>query len=108
MNWGSVLTTAGDLVFAGGTNDRQFRAYDAKTGEELWHFRTNSGIMAPPSTFEVNGVQYIAVAVRLRRRSRVPAEPDGRAGRLERGRAAGRRHLGVRRLQVNAEAPTSS
>ena len=62
MNWGSVLTTAGDLVFAGGTNDRQFRAYDAKTGEELWHFRTNSGIQAPPSTFEVNGVQYIAVA----------------------------------------------
>ena len=61
MNWGSVLTTAGDLVFAGGTNDRQFRAYDAKTGEELWHFRTNSGIQAPPSTFEVNGVQYIAV-----------------------------------------------
>ena len=62
MMWGSVLTTAGDLVFAGGTNDRQFRAYDAKTGEELWHFSTNSGIMAPPSTFEVNGVQYIAVA----------------------------------------------
>jgi alcohol dehydrogenase (cytochrome c) len=62
MNWGSVLTTAGDLVFAGGTNDRQFRAYDAKTGNELWHFRTNSGVIAPPSTFQVNGVQYIAVA----------------------------------------------
>ena len=61
MMWGSVLTTAGDLVFGGGTNDRQFRAYDAKTGEELWHFKTNSGVIAPPSTFEVNGVQYIAV-----------------------------------------------
>jgi len=61
MMWGSVLTTAGDLVFAGGTNDRMFRAYDAKTGEELWHFKTNSGIMAPPSTYEVNGVQYVAV-----------------------------------------------
>ncbi|HET6305707.1 MAG TPA: PQQ-dependent dehydrogenase, methanol/ethanol family [Rhodopila sp.] len=61
MNWGSVLSTAGDLVFTGGTNDRMFRAYDAKTGEELWHFRTNSGIIAPPSTFEVNGVQYVAV-----------------------------------------------
>jgi alcohol dehydrogenase (cytochrome c) len=60
--WGSLLTTAGDLVFGGGTNDRQFRAYDGKTGEELWHFKTNSGIIAPPSTFEVNGVQYIAVA----------------------------------------------
>jgi alcohol dehydrogenase (cytochrome c) len=61
MNWGSVLTTAGGLLFAGGTNDRMFRAYDASTGEELWHFRTNSAIIAPPSTFEVNGVQYIAV-----------------------------------------------
>ena len=32
MMWGSMLTTAGDLVFGGGTNDRQFRAYDAKLG----------------------------------------------------------------------------
>ena len=62
MNWGSVLTTGGGLLFAGGTNDRMFRAYDAKSGEELWHFRTNSGVIAPPSTFEVNGVQYVAVA----------------------------------------------
>jgi alcohol dehydrogenase (cytochrome c) len=61
MMWGSLLTTAGNLVFGGGTNDRQFRAYDASSGEELWHFKTNSGIIAPPSTFEVNGVQYIAV-----------------------------------------------
>jgi alcohol dehydrogenase (cytochrome c) len=62
MMWGSMLTTAGDLVFGGGTTDRQFRAYDAKTGEELWHFKTNSGVIAPPSTFEVAGVQYVAVA----------------------------------------------
>jgi alcohol dehydrogenase (cytochrome c) len=61
MMWGSLLTTAGGLVFGGGTNDREFRAYDANSGEELWHFRTNSGVIAPPSTFAVNGVQYIAV-----------------------------------------------
>ncbi len=61
MMWGSLLTTAGGLVFGGGTNDREFRAYDANTGEELWHFKTNSGIIAPPSTFEVGGVQYVAV-----------------------------------------------
>ena len=48
-------------MFGGGTNDREFRAYDAKTGEQLWHFKTNSGIIAPPSTFEIAGVQYIAV-----------------------------------------------
>ncbi len=62
MMWGSLLTTAGGLVFGGGTNDRMFRAYDAKSGEEVWKFRTNSGVIAPPSTFEVNGTQYIAVA----------------------------------------------
>jgi alcohol dehydrogenase (cytochrome c) len=61
MMWGSVLTTAGGVVFTGGTNDREFRAYDANTGEELWHFKTNSGVIAPPSTFEVGGVQYVAV-----------------------------------------------
>lgn len=57
---GSPLATAGGLVFVG-TVDRYFRALDAKTGEVLWQFRTNSGIHAVPSTFEVNGKQYIAV-----------------------------------------------
>jgi len=55
------LTTAGNLVFGGGTNDREFRAYDARTGDQLWHFKTNSGIIAPPSTYAVDGVQYVAV-----------------------------------------------
>jgi len=61
MNWGSILATAGDVILTGGTNDRYFRAFDARTGEQLWQFRTNSGIIAPPSTFEVGGVQYVAV-----------------------------------------------
>ncbi|MBM4184205.1 MAG: PQQ-dependent dehydrogenase, methanol/ethanol family [Gemmatimonadetes bacterium] len=60
-NWGGVLTTAGDLVFAGGTSDRYFRAFNARTGEQLWQFRTNSGVIGVPSTFSVDGVQYIAV-----------------------------------------------
>lgn len=62
MNWGSLLTTGGGLVFNGGTNDRMFRAYDARSGEQLWQFRTNSGIMAPPVSYEIDGVQYISVA----------------------------------------------
>ncbi len=61
MNWGSVLTTAGGLVFMGGTNDRMFRAFDADNGDLLWKIKTNSGIMAPPIAYEVDGVQYIAV-----------------------------------------------
>ena len=60
-NWGPVLTTAGDLVFMGGTNDRYFRAFHAKTGKLLWEQRTNSGVTGVPSTYAVNGKQYVAV-----------------------------------------------
>jgi alcohol dehydrogenase (cytochrome c) len=62
MNWGPLLTTAGGLVFGGGTNDRYFRAFDANSGEVLWQFRTNSGITAPPVSFAIDGVQYVGVA----------------------------------------------
>ncbi len=60
-NWGPVLATAGDVVFMGGTSDRYFRAFDAKTGAELWRQRTNSGITGVPSSYAVDGKQYIAV-----------------------------------------------
>ena len=61
MNWAGILATGGGLVFAGGTNDRDFRAFDAASGNLLWQVRTNSGIIAPPVSFSVDGVQYIAV-----------------------------------------------
>ena len=60
-NWGPVLTTGSGLVFAGGTNDRYFRAFDGRTGEPVWQWRTNSGITGVPSSFAVDGVQYVAV-----------------------------------------------
>jgi alcohol dehydrogenase (cytochrome c) len=60
-SFGPVLTTGGNLVFQGGTNDRYFRAFDAKTGEKLWQFRTNSGVTAVPMSYMVDGVQYVAV-----------------------------------------------
>jgi alcohol dehydrogenase (cytochrome c) len=59
--FGSVLATSGDLVFVGGTNDRNFRAFDAKSGELLWEQKTNSGIMGMPVSYEVEGTQYIAI-----------------------------------------------
>ena len=59
--FGSVTATAGDLVLVGGTNDRMFRAFHAKTGELLWEQKTNSGIMGMPIAYEVDGTQYIAV-----------------------------------------------
>jgi alcohol dehydrogenase (cytochrome c) len=61
QNWGPVLATGGDLLFSGGTNDRMFRAYDAKSGEVLWQFPTLSGINGVPVSFAVDGRQYIAV-----------------------------------------------
>lgn len=60
-NWGGILTTAGGLVFGGGTADRIFRALDASTGTLLWQMPTNSGVMGQPSTFMVEGRQYVAV-----------------------------------------------
>lgn len=60
-NWGPVLATAGGLVFGGGTNDRAFRAFDAETGALLWQQRTNSGVVGVPSTYAVDGRQYVAV-----------------------------------------------
>ena len=55
------MTTGGNLVFAGGTNDRYFRAFDASNGEKLWEIRTNSGVTAVPASYSVDGVQYVAV-----------------------------------------------
>src|ERR1700689_2951191 len=59
--FGSVTATAGDLVFAGGANDRVFRAFNAKTGEVLWEQKTNSGIRGMPMAYEVDGTEYIAI-----------------------------------------------
>ena len=60
-NWGPMLATGGDVLFSGGTNDRMFRAFDAKSGKVLWENKTNSGVTGVPSSFEVDGTQYIAV-----------------------------------------------
>ncbi len=59
--WGPLLSTGGNLIFTGGTNDRMFRAFDASNGKVLWEFPTNSGVTAAPASYEVDGVQYIAV-----------------------------------------------
>jgi alcohol dehydrogenase (cytochrome c) len=60
-NWGPMLATGGGVVFTGGTNDRLFHAFDAKTGKLLWEFPTNSGVLGQPTSFMVDGKQYIAV-----------------------------------------------
>ena len=60
--WAGVLATAGNLVFTG-TGDGYFKAFDAKSGKELWKFQTGSGIVSPPITWEQDGEQYLGVTV---------------------------------------------
>lgn len=58
---GGALATAGGLVFHGEGNG-YLDAIDAATGELLWQFQCGAGVNAPPVTYEVDGIQYVAVA----------------------------------------------
>jgi PQQ-dependent dehydrogenase (methanol/ethanol family) len=59
--WSGALATAGDVVFYG-TMDGWFKAVDAKTGQALWRFKTDSGIIGQPMSYRgPDGRQYIAV-----------------------------------------------
>lgn len=58
---GGALSTAGGLVFAGNSSHNEFAAYRADTGERLWSHDAQTGVLAGPSTFEVDGEQYVAV-----------------------------------------------
>jgi alcohol dehydrogenase (cytochrome c) len=57
-----ALATAGDLVFHG-EPDGQFQAYDARNGELLWQWQTGAGADAPAISYEIDGTQYVAIAV---------------------------------------------
>jgi PQQ-dependent dehydrogenase (methanol/ethanol family) len=58
--WSGALSTAGDLVFYG-TLEGYLKAVDAKTGKELYKFKTPSGIIGNVMTYEHRGKQYVAV-----------------------------------------------
>ena len=58
--WSGALATAGGVVFYG-TLEGYLKAVDAKTGKELYKFKTGSGIIGNVTTYEQNGRQYIAV-----------------------------------------------
>jgi quinohemoprotein ethanol dehydrogenase len=57
---GGTLTTAGNLVFQG-TADGRFVAYSADKGEKLYEVALGTGVIAPPMTYEMDGVQYVTV-----------------------------------------------
>lgn len=58
--WSGALATAGGVVFYG-TLEGYLKAVDAKTGKELYKFKTASGIIGNVTTYENNGRQYIAI-----------------------------------------------
>ena len=59
---GGVLSTAGNLVFEG-TAEGNLEAYRAATGEKLWSADAQSGVVAAPVSYSVNGEQFVAVVV---------------------------------------------
>lgn len=58
---GGVLATAGDLVFHGSATGF-LNAYNADDGKKLWQFPAQTGIVAPPMSYAIDGEQYIAVS----------------------------------------------
>lgn len=61
-NYGGPVVTAGGLIFIGASKDEKFRAFDKQTGEVLWETKLPAGGYATPSTYEVNGKQYVVIA----------------------------------------------
>ena len=58
--WSGALSTAGGVVFYG-TLEGYLKAVDAKTGKELYKFKTPSGIIGNVMTYEHSGKQFVAV-----------------------------------------------
>ena len=61
-NYGGPLVTAGGIVFIGATRDEMFRAFDKRTGRELWSTKLPAAGYASPATYEVGGRQYVVIA----------------------------------------------
>ncbi len=85
-----TLATGGGLVFQGDA-DGVFTAYDAKTGDRLWHYDAGLGISAPPITYKIDGTQYIALLV---------GYGGGYAGRISSGAESSGWAYGVHRRRL--------
>jgi quinoprotein glucose dehydrogenase len=59
---GGPVVTASGLTFIGGTDDARFRAFDSRTGKEIWTYRLDYSAHATPVTYRgKDGKQYVAV-----------------------------------------------
>jgi lanthanide-dependent methanol dehydrogenase len=94
--WSGALATAGNVVFYG-TLEGYLKAVDAKTGKELYKFKTPSGIIGNVTTYEHGGKQYIAIlsgvggwaGIGLAAGLLAPQEAAGWHGAVHPGRQAG-------------------
>ena len=97
-NWGSMLATAGGVVFSGGTNDRKVHAFDAASGKLLWEFVDQLRASSRRRRTFTDGRQAVPRrALRLgRRRPRNERRARPHVSRQGPRAARGRRHLGLR------------
>ncbi len=61
-NYGGPVITKNNLLFIAATKDGYFRAFDRRSGELLWEYRLPAPAFATPALYQVDGVQYIALA----------------------------------------------
>lgn len=61
-NYGGPLVTASGLLFIGATADETFRVFDKETGKILWQTKLPFGGNATPSTYMINGRQYVVIS----------------------------------------------
>ncbi len=61
-SYGGPVITASGLLFIAGTKDGKFRAYNKANGELLWETKLPAAGFATPSTYQVNGKQYVVIA----------------------------------------------
>lgn len=62
IGFGGPIVTAGGLLFIGATNDKRFRAFDSKTGKQLWETKLEYSAIAVPMTYQgKDGKQYVAI-----------------------------------------------
>jgi len=60
--YGGSIVTAGGILFIAATKDLKFHALSSSTGETLWETQLEYGGFATPSTYSVNGKQYVVIA----------------------------------------------
>ncbi len=60
-NFGGMAVTSGGLIFIAATEDNRFRAFDKTNGELLWEFEMDSPGFSTPSTYEIDGRQYVVI-----------------------------------------------